>query len=34
MNEKGRKIIALRKKGKTCGEIEKTLNLPKSTVAW
>ena len=34
MNEKGQRIIALRKKGKTYGEIEKILNLPKSTVAW
>jgi len=34
MNEKGRRIIALRKKGKTYGEIIKTLKLPKSTVAW
>jgi len=34
MNEKGRKIIALRKQGKTCGEIEKILKLPKSTVGW
>lgn len=34
MNEKGRRIIALRKKGKTYGEIEKILKLPKSTVAW
>lgn len=34
MNEKGESIIALRKKGKTYGEIQKILNLPKSTVAW
>jgi len=34
MNEKGRHIIALRRKGKTYGEIEKILGLPKSTVAW
>lgn len=34
MTEKGQRIIALRKKGKTYGEIEKNLNLPKSTVAW
>lgn len=34
MTEKGQNIIALRKKGKTYGEIEKILNLPKSTVAW
>lgn len=34
MNEKGRRIIALRQKGKTYGEIEKILKLPKSTVAW
>jgi len=34
MDEKGRRIIALRKQGRTYGEIEKTLKLPKSTVAW
>ena len=34
MNEKGRKIITLRKQGKTYGEIEKILELPKSTVGW
>ncbi|MEK9153457.1 MAG: hypothetical protein AAB723_02570 [Patescibacteria group bacterium] len=34
MNEKGLKIIALRKQGKTHGEIEKILKLPKSTVGW
>ncbi len=34
MNEKGRKIIALRKQGKTYGEIENILKLPKSTVGW
>jgi len=34
MKEKGKKIILLRKNGKTYGEIEKFLNLPKSTVAW
>jgi len=34
MNEKGQKIITLRKQGKTYGEIEKILKLPKSTVGW
>lgn len=34
MNEKGQKIIALRKQGKTYGEIEAILKLPKSTVGW
>ena len=34
MNEKGYKIITLRRQGKTYGEIEKILKLPKSTVAW
>jgi len=34
MKEKGNKIISLRKHGKTYSEIEKILNLPKSTVAW
>jgi len=34
MNKKGKRIIALRKKGKTYGEIAEMLNLPKSTVAW
>lgn len=34
MNDKGRKIITLRKQGKTYGEIEKILGLPKSTVGW
>ncbi|MFH1509965.1 MAG: hypothetical protein ABID67_02370 [Candidatus Nealsonbacteria bacterium] len=34
MTIKGQKIIVLRKKGKTYGEIEKILKLPKSTVAW
>lgn len=34
MNEKGRRIIALRKKGKTYTEIANILKLPKSTVAW
>ena len=34
MNEKGRRIITLRKKGKTYGEIAETLNLPRSTVGW
>ncbi len=34
MNEKGQRIIALRKKGKTYGEIVKILKLPKSTVGW
>ncbi len=34
MNKKGRLIIALRKKGKTYGEIEKALKVPKSTIAW
>jgi len=34
MNKKGERIISLRKEGKTYGEIEKLLELPKSTVAW
>ena len=34
MKEKGQRIITLRKRGRTYGEIAKTLNLPKSTVAW
>jgi hypothetical protein len=34
MNKKGQSIIALRKKGKTYGEIEKILKIPKSTIAW
>ncbi|OIO45425.1 hypothetical protein COU05_01055 [bacterium (Candidatus Gribaldobacteria) CG10_big_fil_rev_8_21_14_0_10_37_21] len=34
MNKKGQRIISLRKQGKTYGEIEKILNLPKSTVGW
>ena len=34
MNEKGQRIIALRKKGKTYGEIAEILNISKSTVAW
>jgi len=34
MNEKGQKIIALRKQGKTYSEIETILKLPKSTVGW
>ena len=34
MKEKGKKIISLRRKGKTYGEIEKILNLPRSTIAW
>jgi len=34
MNEKGQRIISLRKKGKTYGEIVNILKLPKSTVAW
>ena len=34
MNEKGQKITTLRKQGKTYGEIEKILQLPKSTVGW
>jgi len=34
MKEKGKKIILLRKKGKTYGEIEKILNLPRGTVVW
>lgn len=34
MNEKGRRIRAFRKKGKTYTEISEVLKLPKSTVAW
>ncbi|MCG2689889.1 hypothetical protein L6252_01250 [Candidatus Parcubacteria bacterium] len=34
MNEKGQQIITLRKQGKTYGEIEEILKLPKSTVGW
>jgi len=34
MSEKGQRIITLRKKGKTHGEIAKILGLPKSTVSW
>ena len=34
MTKKGEKIIALRKQGKTHGEIEKILKLPKTTVGW
>lgn len=34
MNKKGKYIIALRKNGKTHGEIAKFLNIPKSTVGW
>jgi len=34
MNEKGKAIIFLRKKGKTYGEIKHILKLPKSTIAW
>jgi len=34
MKEKGQRIIAFRKRGKTYSEIAKILNLPKSTVAW
>jgi hypothetical protein len=34
MKENGKKIILLREKGKTYGDIQKILNLPKSTIAW
>ncbi|PIR06695.1 hypothetical protein COV54_02290 [Candidatus Jorgensenbacteria bacterium CG11_big_fil_rev_8_21_14_0_20_38_23] len=34
MNEKGQRIIVLRKRGKTHSEIAKILKIPKSTVGW
>lgn len=34
MNEKGQKIISLRKKGHTHSEIVSILKIPKSTVSW